>query len=174
MGARERFCSPVSCLPLAGPPVQELDPPPPPGGSLTGRARLPPALSQEGLGAEWERTVVRRSGDLAPPLAPSPTPLSLENQGFWVRPTPALACPGSPCHAASLHQGQALGDQPGAPPGRPQLCQSLWPQAEGNHHRDVLAQNLAHSPGKQPASPSSCLTSFPLASSPVSGSEEME
>lgn len=51
-GARERFCSPASCLPLAGPPVQELDPHPHPGGSQTGRARLPPALSQEGLGAE--------------------------------------------------------------------------------------------------------------------------
>lgn len=51
-GAREWFCSPVSCLLLARPPVQELDPHPHPGGSQTGRVELPPALSQEGLRAE--------------------------------------------------------------------------------------------------------------------------
>ena len=59
VGARERFCSPVSCLLLAGPPVQELDPHPHPGGSQTGRGRLPPALSQEGPGVERERTSVK-------------------------------------------------------------------------------------------------------------------
>lgn len=91
-GARERFCSPVSCFPLAGPPVQELDPHPHPGGSRKGRARLPPALSQEGLGQSGKGPRSGVAGLLASPSARPPPP-SLENRGFWVRIIPALVMP---------------------------------------------------------------------------------
>lgn len=36
--SQQWFCSPVSCLQLAGPPAQELDPRPLPGGNRKGRA----------------------------------------------------------------------------------------------------------------------------------------
>lgn len=156
---------------LLGPLVQELDPHPHPGGSRTGRARLPQALSQEGLGAEWERTAVRGRIDLASPLAASPPPQSLENQGFWVRTTPALASPVPPCLLP--HQGQAFRDQLGAPPHTVlSLSHSVAPM-EGKSLRDVLLQSPACSPSKQPVGPSSCLTSSLLAASPVPDSEEM-
>lgn len=61
---------------LLGPLCRSWTPHPHPGGSRTGRARLPRALSQEGLGAEWERTAVRGSIDLASPLAASLPPIA--------------------------------------------------------------------------------------------------
>lgn len=70
VGTRERFCSPVSCLPLAGPPVLELDPHPHPGGSQTGRARLPPGLSQESLGLSGKGLQLGGAGLGASPSAP--------------------------------------------------------------------------------------------------------
>lgn len=107
------FCSPVSCLPLAGPPVQELDPHPHPGGSQTGRARLPRALSQESLGAEWERTTVRGSIDLASPLAASLPPHHWKTKDTGSGSLlPLSVVP--PCLLP--HQGQAFRNQLGAPP----------------------------------------------------------
>lgn len=149
VGARERFCSPVSCLLLAGPPVWEPDPHPHPAGSGTGRGRLPLALSQEGLGAERERTAVK-----GPELMTSPS-----------------APPLFPGH-------EKTGDPGPAPPSgstkMPSATSDSVAPSEGQWPRDVLSQSLACSPSTQSVSPSRCLTSFPLAVSPVPGSQEME
>lgn len=96
---------------------------------------------------------------MASPLAPSPTPQSLKTKDSGSGPPgllPALCLP------VTTFQRQALTVQLEAPPRCPQPCYTSA-QAEGNSHRGVLTQNLACFPSKQPGSPLSCLTCFPLA-----------
>lgn len=57
MWGRERFCSPVSCLLLAGPPVQEPDPHPVPWRKPDRKREAAISAESGGLGAELERTI---------------------------------------------------------------------------------------------------------------------
>lgn len=71
--------------------------PPPPWRKPDGKSKATMSAESGGLRGR----VGEDFGDLASPLAPSPALPSPETQGFWVRPTPALAYPGPPCQAST-------------------------------------------------------------------------
>lgn len=145
--AREWFCSPVSCLQLAGPPVQELDPRPLPGGSRMGRARLPPALSQEGAGRVRERAQGRSQGTVVRGRARLSAGQTLQSRNLRVRvgpllPSRALCLPVRARQRPECHNQLEACSQP-----QPRQCLRPQAQATGSTS-DLLCSR---------ASPSGCL-----------------
>lgn len=144
-------------------PCAGAGPPPPPWRKPEGKSEAATSAESGGLGTEWERTAVRGSRTPGISISTSPAPITRK---------PRLlgqdhSCP---CHALQRPGPQTSWKHHRE---RPQPCQPLLPRMEGNDHRDVLTQSLTCFPSRQPVSPPSCLTSFPLAARPVPGSEEI-
>lgn len=132
-------------------PCTRAGPPPPPGRKPDGKSKAATSAESGGLRGRVGKNCSQEeqrpgiSISTLPPVPPSP-----ENQGFWVRPTPALACPVPPYQApAKSRPSETSWELHQAVLSYVRL-QTLWPQAEGNVHRDVLVQSLACSPSKQP------------------------